>query len=280
MIGLVTDSNSQLPPSLSERYGIEVVALPVTIDGREYREGIDLTVDEFYASWDDGHEPVIETSQPSPGDFVATYVKLIEAGATEILSVHLAEAMSGTFNAARLASAQVSCPVHLVDSGTASFGISCCIWAAAEAIDAGASVTDAAAVARQRAADLGTTFIVGVPELTERSGRADGVGVAAAAEEGVPVLSMSGGKLSVLDTVQTLNQAIAAMTHYALDWTPSNPSGLRIAIGTSDASGRSVGERLTEILTDRPEVGDIVQYRIGPSVGAHTGPGTAGLFVF
>ena len=59
-----------------------------------------------------------------------------------------------------------------------------------------------------------------------------------------------------------------------------DPAGLRIAIGTSDASSRPVGARLTEVLTDHPAVGDVVQYRIGPSVGAHTGPGTAGLFVF
>ncbi len=280
MIGLVTDSNSQMPPSLAERYEIEVVALPVTIDGREYHEGVDLTVDEFYAAWDGGHEPVIETSQPSPGDFAAAYGRLIAAGATEILSVHLSAALSGTLNSARLAAEQVSCPVHLVDSGTASFGVSCCVWAAAEALDAGASVTEASSVARRRAADLGTVFIVGVPALTERSGRADGVGVAAAAEAGVPVLAMSGGKLEVLDTVQTLNQAIASMTHYALEWTPSNPHGLRIAIGTSDETSRPVGVQLTDVLAGHPAVGDIVQYRIGPSVGAHTGPGTAGLFVF
>ena len=43
--------------------------LPVTVDGREFREGVDLTVDEFYAAWDGGREPVIQTSQPAPGDF-------------------------------------------------------------------------------------------------------------------------------------------------------------------------------------------------------------------
>ncbi len=280
MIGLVTDSNSQLPTSLAERYGIEVVAIPVTIDGREYREGVDITVEEFYSAWDGGHEPVIETSQPAPGDFVAVYRRLIEAGATEILSVHVGAALSGTCNSARVASEQIDRPVHLVDTGTASFGVSCCIWAAAEAIDGGASVVEAGEVALQRAADLGTAFIVGVPALTERSGRADGVGVAAAAERGVPVLAMSGGTLEVIATVDAVNQAIASMTDYALGWTPSNPAGLRIAVGTSDESSEAVGARLTEVLSGHPAVGDVVQYRIGPSVGAHTGPGTAGLFVF
>lgn len=280
MIGLVTDSNSQMPASLAERYGIEVVALPVTIDGREYREGVDLTADEFYASWEGGHEPVVETSQPSTGDFLESYERLIEGGAHEIISVHLSAALSGTLNAARLAAAQVSRPVVLVDSGTASFGVSCCVWAAAEALDEGATVTTAADVARRRADDLGTAFIVGVPALTERSGRADGLGVAAAAEEGVPVLAMSRGVLTVLDTASSVNDAIAAMTHYALGWTPSHSGGLRIAVGTSDTTSFAIGGRLTEELAGHPAVGDVVQYRIGPSVGAHTGPGTAGLFVF
>ncbi len=280
MIGLVTDSSSQLPRSLAERYGIAVVPLPITVDGREFREGVDLTVDEFYAAWDDGHEPVIQTSQPAPGDFVATYRRLIEDGATEILSVHLAESLSGTLNAARLAAEQVDVPVVLVDSGTASFGVSCCVWAAAEAVDGGATIEHAADVAGARAASLGTAFIVGVPALVDRSGRADGVALAAAAAAGIPVLAMSGGDLTVLDTVKTVNAAVAAMTDYALGWTPSSSGGLRIAIGTSDATSRPVGVRLTDLLTDHPAVGDVVQYRIGPSVGAHTGPGTAGLFVF
>lgn len=280
MIGLVTDSSSQLPPSLAERYGIEVVALTVRVDGREYREGVDLTADEFYAAWDGGHEPRVETSQPSPGDFVEAYRKVAAAGAAEILSVHIAASLSGTLNAARIAAEQVDIPVRLVDSGTASFGVSCCIWAAAEAVEAGASLDEAADVAQRRAADLGTAFIVGVPALTERSGRADGLGVAAAAESGVPVLGMSGGTLEVLATVRTVNEAIASMVDYALGWTPSSSAGLRVAIGTSDEPSRAVGSRLTEVLTDHPAVGDVVQYRIGPSVGAHTGPGTAGLFVF
>jgi fatty acid-binding protein DegV len=56
--------------------------------------------------------------------------------------------------------------------------------------------------------------------------------------------------------------------------------GLRVAVGTSDATSAPVGRALTELLEHHGDVADVVQYRIGPSVGAHTGPGTAGLFVF
>lgn len=284
MIGVVVDSNAQLPDELAERFGIEVVPLVVTVDGVEYREGVDLDADAFYDHWRSGAPPEVTTSQPSPGDVAEVYRRVVDAGVTEILSVHIAESMSGTLNSARLASGSVDVPVRLVDTGTASFGISCCAWAAAEAIAHGADVAAAADVAQARAAALRTSFVVGVPELTDRSGRAQGVEVGAAAAEGVPVLAMSGGDLVVLDTVTDLDAAVDAMVADTLAWPSRSPApsadGLRVAIGTSDESSRPVSIALTERLTGHPDVADVVQYRIGPSVGAHTGPGTAGLFCF
>ena len=281
MIGVVVDSNSQLPGSLSERYGIEVVPLTVTVNGVEHFEGVDLTSQAFYAAWDGAEAPTITTSQPSPGQFVEAYQRLIERGCTEILSVHVTEAMSGTLNSARLAAQMVDVPVRLVDSGTASFGISCCAWAAAEAIAGGVDIESAAVIAEQRAGALGTTFIVGIPQLIARSGRVDGASVAAAANDGIPVLAMSGGELTVVRSVTTVEAAVAAMTGYALGWAPSSPAGLRIAIGTSDATSESVSTDLDNALRGHPALSEApVRYTIGPSVGAHTGPGTSGLFVF
>lgn len=281
MIGLCVDSNSQLPASLVERFGIVVVPLTVTVDGVDHLEGVDITDVEFYAAWSDGRTPIISTSQPSPGQFVEAYQQLVDRGATEILSIHIAEAMSGTLNSARLAAQAASVPVVLVDSMTASFGISCCAWAAAAAVEAGASIDEAARIATARSACLGSSFIVGVPQLTERSGRAAGAGVEAASNDGIPVLSMTGSDIAVLDTVTTVAAAVTAMTEYVLGWPPSSPDGLRVAIGTSDASSHAVSAALTDALSGHPALAEEpVQYAIGPSVGAHTGPGTAGLFVF
>lgn len=284
MIGIVVDSNSQLSAELADRFGIRVVPLTVTIDGVDHLEGVDLDADAFYDHWADGHVPTVETSQPSPGAFADAYAALVASGATAILSIHLTESMSGTLNSARLAAGSVEVPVRTVDSSTASFGIACCAWAAAEAIEAGADLDAAAEIAERRAASLRTSFVVGVPGLTDRSGRAAGLEVEAAAADGVPVLAMSGGDLVVLDTVGDLEAAVDAMVADTLAWPDRSPEpptdGLRIAIGTSDASSRPVAEALTDRVTGVEGVVDVVQYRIGPSVGAHTGPGTAGLFCF
>jgi fatty acid-binding protein DegV len=239
-IGLCTDSNSQLSAELVERYDVEVVPLTVTIDGRERLEGVDLDADGFYAFFEQGRIPEVTTSQPAPGQFVEAYGRLAARGCTSIVSIHVASTMSGTLGSAALAASGAPVPVRLVDSGTASFGISCCVWAAE--------------LVRAAGVDL------------------DGI----SEDEGLPVLSMQGGELTVLERVSDLEAAVSAMAVSALD----RHGPVNIAVGTSDASSRPVSDALTRRLAGAPQVVDVVQYRIGPSVGAHTGPGTAGLFVF
>lgn len=280
MIGLVVDSNSQMPVDLAAALGAVVVPLTVTVDGVDHLEGVDLDADAFYAHWRNGHVPEISTSQPSPGAFVDAYASVVAGGATSILSVHVGASLSGTLNSARLAAEGIDAPIRLVDTGTASFGISCCAWAAADAIRSGADLETAAVAAEARARSLHTSFVVGVPSLVERSGRADGLEVAAAADEGIPVIAATGDDFSILATAHDVDGAVEAMVADALAWSPSSDRGLRIAVGTSDDSSRPVAERITERVSGDHRVAEVVQYRIGPSIGAFTGPGTAGLFVF
>ena len=280
MIGIVVDSNSQMSTELAARLGVTVVPLVVRVDGTDFREGVELGADAFYEYWTPDGAPKITTSQPSPGAFVEAYERLVAAGSTDILSVHMGAALSGTLNSARVASSAVPVPVRLVDTSTASFGVTCCAWAAVDAIADGATIEEAARVAERRAARLATAFIVGIPELVDRSGRVAGIDVGAASASGVAVIGGRGGDLGVLSAVRTVDESVAAMVDYALAQEPTSPCGLRVAIGTSDASSFAVGRALTEQLSARSEVADVVQYRVGPSVGAYTGPGTAGLFVF
>ena len=272
MIGICTDSNSQLPLELAQRYGVEVVPITVSIDDHEYLEGIDLDADGFYAMYEGGHQPVVTTSQPSPGQFALAYDELATRGCTQILSVHVSAAVSGTLNAARLAAHNSAVPVRLVDSGTASFGVSCCVWAAAEAIAAGALLDEAASVAETLAANVGNIFIVGALDLIHAGGRAGG----SLDGEGIAVLTLREGKVVVLQRVNNVVDAVNAMAEFALGW----GDRLRVAVGTADRLGLPVSEALAHAVGEAANVLEVVHYRIGPSVGAHTGPGTAGLFVF
>jgi len=273
VIGLVTDSNSQITPAIAERFDVEVVPMTVTIDGTEFHEGVDLDADQFYAHFVDGNRPEITTSQPSPGQFVVAFERLIERGCTEIVSIHIAEAMSGTIASASTAAAIVAVPVHVIDTGTASFGVAVCVWAAGVAAGRGALASDIRRRVENLVPRIGTAFMVGVPMLTERGGRANTVDLDG---DGIAVLAMSGGELEVLDRVTTIEDTIDVMSTYAAGW----PDGATVAIGTSDESSNRLADRLLVALAGLAGVDDIVHYRIGPSVGAHTGPGTFGLFVF
>ena len=275
--GIVTDSNSQITEELADRFAVHIVPLVVTIDGTDHLERDELDADAFYAHFLDGYVPEVTTSQPSPGSFAMAYERLVARGCTEIWSIHIAEAMSGTVGAARIAAQHASVPVHVVDTGSASFGVSVCVWAAAVALARGADTADVHRRIDGLVERLGTAFMVGVPHLTERGGRAAGVELAG---DGIPVLVMNSGSLEVLDRVTTVEDTIDVMSTYARSWIEREPGGVTVAIGTADAPSRPLSDRLDRALRDLPGVDDVVHYRIGPSVGAHTGPGTFGLFVF
>ncbi len=270
-IALVTDSNAQMPVALRERFDVRVVPLAIVLDGREYREGVDLTNDEFYARLAAG--ATVTTAAPAPGEVLAVYQAAIDAGATEILSVHIGSNTSATCNAVRIAAGACSAPVEVVDTGTASFAISCCVWAAAHALAAGAEIEVAAEAARAAAATVGNVFVVGALDLTRRGGR---LGAAVTESDGVPVLALADGQMNAVGRAATIEDAVQAMTDYVV----GEARGRELRVGVGDALTPGLAAALADAMLERLEVVDLVRYEIGPSVGAHTGAGTVGACFF
>lgn len=271
MIRIVTDSNAQLPDELRRRYDVSVVPIVVNVNGTEYREGVDLDADAFYAFWENG-EPEISTSQPSPGDFVTTYQALIDDGASEILSIHVGAAFSGTYNSARLAAQQVDVPVRLVDTNTMSFGVSCCVWEAAEAILGGAPMAEAAVLAEKLATAVGSVTILQALEFSRAQGRL--VEMLPAEVDGIPVIAMVDGETTILGEGRSIQQ----LSRLMVDRMTASGEPVRVALCIADASARPFYEAMEAMLAERANVVDLVRYRVGPSVGAFTGPGAAGGF--
>ena len=274
MIGLCTDSNAQLPAELVDRYGVEVVPLTVTLDGDDFLEGVNLDADGFYARFEQGVTQV-STAAPSPGRFMLAYEALVERGATEILSIHIGSSVSSTLDAARVASRGAGVPVRLVDTGTASFGVACCVWEAAEALAKGAGVEEAASVADAVAARTGNVFVVGALELARRGGRLGG-SPSAPGPAAIPVLTLADGRMVPVGEVATMDEAARVMAATVL----GAGTGLRVGLGIADAGAAPLWNALEAGLVDAPEVLEVVRYRIGPSVGAHTGPGSAGAIYY
>ncbi len=135
---IVTDSGTDLllPPEQMAELNIHVVPLAVTLEGKSYREGVDIQPDEFYGLLAETHS-LPATSQPSAGEFAEVYREL---GATDrdILSIHMSSGLSGTVNAAQAGAALVpEVNVDVIDTKTLSAASGWQVEAAARGVRAG-----------------------------------------------------------------------------------------------------------------------------------------------
>src|ERR671928_1240813 len=203
-VAVVTDSTAYLPTEAVERYGIEVVPLYVVLAGRSGEEGRDIGPADVARTLSVRGQHV-STSRPTPGDFVAAYRRCLASGADQLVSVHLSAELSGTWDAARLAAAQVGeHVVRVIDSRSTAMGTGFAVLAAARAAAEGADVGAVADAARETAAATRTLFVVDTLEHLRRGGR---IGAAAAvfgtALAVKPVLHVEDGMVVPLEKVRT-----------------------------------------------------------------------------
>jgi len=134
---IVTDSGTDVTLTKEERaeLNIHVVPLVVTLDGKSYREELDITAEAFYPLLEaSGNLPT--TSQPSAGDFAETYRALAKKD-PEILSIHMTAGLSGTFNSAQAGAELVpEAKITLVNTKTLSAAAGWQVKAAAHALKA------------------------------------------------------------------------------------------------------------------------------------------------
>jgi fatty acid-binding protein DegV len=261
MIGLCTDSSAELPAALAEQLQVEIVPLTVTIDGDEHLDGIGIDSDAFYALFDHGHRPVVAISEPSPGQFAAAYEDLIARGCTSILSVHLSPTLAPTLNPARIAARSVDVPVRVIDTGTGGFAMGGCVWAAREAIDRGGSLDAVAAAAEHAAATVNNTVLL----------RADTPGITQ-----YTMFTFHRSGANVLGRYDHAVDAINAITSSAVTF----GTGLRVGIGHTDCGSKPLADAIEDGIGAAANVLEVVRYRIGPAMGALTGPGAVACVMF
>ncbi len=208
---VVTDSTASLPADVAERRGIVIVPLQVVIGATVYDEGAGGATPEMVAEALKEFRPV-STSRPSPASFTEVYARLAADGADEILSIHLSAEMSGTHESAQLAARDSPVPVTVVDSRQVGVATGYAALSAADALDGGGSVADAAAAARARAEAATALFYVDTLEYLRRGGR---IGAAAALLGGAlsvkPLLRIDDGRVVNLDRVRTSSRALTRM---------------------------------------------------------------------
>lgn len=269
-VALVTDSTASLSPETARESRIDVVALQVIIGPDVFTEGEDVTPAMVAAALA-AYVPV-NTSRPTPGQFIAAYERAAAAGATEIVSVHLSSKMSGTFDSALLGAKNSPVPVTCVDSTQVGVATGFAALRAAAARDEGGGAEDVAAAARCAGENSFTLFYVDTLEYLRRGGR---VGAAAAligsALAVKPLLTVKEGLISPLEKVRTATKALARLEALAVERSAGFDKGFDVGVQhlANPTVAKAVAERLADALGK-----DAIEVReVGASIGAHVGPG-------
>jgi len=149
-IALLTDSTCDIPQDFLDKYDIQVVPLTIIWGGEQFKDGVDLTADDFYKRLEED-STLPTTSQPTPQQMVLAYEDAKNNGAEEILIITISSAMSGTHESAKAAAAMVDIPVKVLDSKANSMSLGWQVLAAARSRENGGdlqSMIDAADKAR------------------------------------------------------------------------------------------------------------------------------------
>ncbi|RBY83159.1 DegV family protein [Blastococcus sp. TF02A-26] len=276
-VAVVTDSTAYLPEDLVRQHGIEVVPLYVVLAGRSGREGTEISpLDVARALGTRGQQ--VSTSRPTPGDFIAAYRRCLDRGAERVVSIHLSSELSGTWDAARLAAAQVG--EHLVtviDSRSAAMGTGFPVLAAVRAAARGEDARAVADAARRTAAGTRTLFVVDTLEHLRRGGRigaaASLLGTALAMK---PVLHVVDGQVVPLEKVRTSARALARLVQRVVETAGGRVVELAVHHLAAPERAQKLADDLRQAL---PEAGDPVVSELGAAIGAHVGPGAVGVVV-
>ncbi|MDQ5851405.1 MAG: DegV family protein [Chloroflexota bacterium] len=269
-VAVVVDSTADIPLHLQEQLGITVVPLLVLFGSEQFRDGIDLSNDEFYARLAEGKvHPT--TSQPSAGDFAEAYQQL----ATDhegIVSIHLGGKLSGTVRSAQQAAEMVAdVPIRVIDSGSVSMGLGFLGIEAAQMAQAGKGLDEIAAGIEAMIPRIVLWAVLDTLRYLERGGRIGRGRAFLGTLLNVKPLIAVREEVHPVERVRTHNKAIARMVELASAEGPYKH--LAVLHSAREELANELADRLGAI---HPRDQIIVSH-LTSVIGVHAGPGTLGV---
>jgi fatty acid kinase fatty acid binding subunit len=274
---IVLDSTADFPDAAERFPNWRVVPLYVNFGTESFRDGVDLSASEFYERLRTASE-LPTTSQPTPADFLACYEQLGEY--ERILSLHISAKLSGTFQSAGIAGAQLGDGrVRTIDSETASSAIAMLAFAIQRRLERGTTDEEVDALVETYLVEHGLLFTVDTLEFLARGGR---IGRAAAFAGQLmnvkPILSIREGEVVPVKRVRGARKAFQEFVDEFTAETRDEP-GLRVGIAHAAAPERAA--ELVKMVRDlRPQAEIETQAVLGAVIGTHSGPGCVGFFWF
>ena len=278
MIKIVTDTTAYLPEATVREHDIRVVPLYVHFGVEAFKETVELSNEEFYARLK-AAPALPTTSQPSAGEFLEVFRPLVEGG-HEVLVLTLSSKLSGTYASATAAQAMLpDAPISVVDTLNTSIALELMVYAAAEAIQGGATLRQVTAQMEAMKGQTYTLFVVDTLEYLAKGGR---IGAAKALMGTMlsikPILTLKDGAIEALEQVRSKKKAVARMMDLIQSHVGSRGPEARIAV--THALAPEEAEEVRRELVARLGCQQPYLAELGPVIGAHTGPGVVAAAVY
>jgi DegV family protein with EDD domain len=264
---VVTDSTADLPREWQGRYGIEVVPLKVLFGKETFRDGVDMTNEQFFRRLA-AATSLPTTSAPSPGEFAEVYRRLAKDH-DGCISIHLGAQLSATAEAARVGAQSVEgFKVNVIDSQTVSMPVAflCRVAAEAESLEA------ATAAVEQRVPKTRVLALLDTLRYLEMGGRLSRAqALIGTMLDLKPLLLVADAEIKPVDRVRTRSRAIPRMIEYFKGDLPVEHMAVMHAQAADEAE--QIAAALRKDLAD----GEVTVGQIGSVLGTHTGPKALGI---
>jgi len=275
-IAVVTDSTAYLPAELIKKYNL-IVAPQVLIWGEEtFQDGVDIQPDEFYTRLKTA-KVMPTTSQVSIATMKTIFEELVEKG-FDVLGIFISSKLSGTIQSAIQAKemmGKASEKVTFVDSKSTAMAMCFQVLTVARAIEDGANLNDAVALAEKAREYTGVYFAVDTLEFLHRGGRIGGaqrfLGTALNMK---PVLAVQDGRVEAVERIRTKSKALERVLELVIEQTQGKTP---IRLATLHASAEEEARTLLDKATKELNATESIISTVSPVVGTHAGPGTVGL---
>jgi DegV family protein with EDD domain len=267
-IQVVTDSTSDMPEGTATKLGIRVVPIYLRFGEKTYRDGVDITKDEFYSLL--ASSPVHPaSSQPNPEDFTGVFREYcgIKDG---IVSIHISSKISGTYNSANIAkkTTKSQCPIEIIDSGLNSGGLGLVVMSAARAAQAGANMSEVVNEAIKAVKEVRMFGVFETMKYLARSGRVNKtIAVASTILHVMPLLTFHEGEIVRAGLVRALSKGMDRISDFVKNNMPIKE--LTVVHSQVIDQANQLKHRLGEFIQEEK----IAIAELGAGLGVHGGPG-------
>ncbi len=283
-VAVMVDSNAGITVRQGKAMGIFVMPMPVIIEGRTFFEGTSISQDEFYQLLAEGRD--ITTSQPSPGDLMDAWERILKSGYDEIVYLPMSSGLSNSYATAKMLAQDFDGKVEVVDHHRISLPTLSSAEDAVKLVREGKTAVQIREYLEETGFDASVYITVDTLKYLKKGGRiTPGVAAIGNVLNIKPVLSVQGQKLEAFAKVRGAKKAkktlIEAIRH-DIETRFKDFDQSKVHVGTAGTlrTPEEVEEWRMELEAAFPEYGPVRYLDLGCSVAAHTGPGVRGAAVY